>query len=44
MQQGRQMLAARIENHAITTRYRELERSLRVQRKRVALLAAQVSL
>ncbi|MDX1554588.1 MAG: fatty acid desaturase [Xanthomonadales bacterium] len=44
VQQGRQKLAAKIENHAITARYRELERSLRMQQKRVALLAAQVSL
>ncbi len=44
MQQGRQKLAEKIENHAITARYRELERSLRMQHKRVALLAAQVSL
>lgn len=43
MQQGRQKLAARIDNHAITARYRELELSLRMQHKRVALLAAQVS-
>jgi stearoyl-CoA desaturase (delta-9 desaturase) len=44
VQQSRQKLAERIENHAITTRYRELERSLKMQHKRVALLAAQVSL
>lgn len=43
MQQGRQKLAAKIDNHAITARYRELELSLRMQHKRVALLAAQVS-
>lgn len=44
VQQGRQKLAERIENHAFTARYRELERSLRMQQKRVALLAAQVSI
>lgn len=44
MQQGRQKLAERIEGHSLTTRYRELERSLKMQQKRVALLAAQVSL
>ena len=44
VQQGRQKLAERIEKHAITARYRELERSLKMQHKRVVLLAAQVSL
>ncbi|HKJ17562.1 MAG TPA: fatty acid desaturase [Xanthomonadales bacterium] len=44
MQLSRQKLAERIENHALTTRYRELERSLRMQHKRVALLASQVSI
>jgi len=44
VQQGRQMLARKIENNAITARYRELERSLKLQHKRVALLAAQVTL
>ena len=44
VQQGRQKLAEHIENHSLTLRYRELERSLRMQHKRVALLAAQVSL
>ena len=44
VQQGRQKLAERIEGHSFTARYRELERNLKLQRKRVALLAAQVSL
>ena len=44
VQEQRAKLAERIENHAITARYRELEASLKMQHKRVALLAAQVSL
>ena len=43
VQQGRQKLAERIESHTLTARYRELESSLRLQRKRVALLAAQLT-
>jgi stearoyl-CoA desaturase (delta-9 desaturase) len=42
VQLGKQMLAERIESVSLTARYRELERSLKMQRKRVALLAAQV--
>jgi len=44
MQQGRQMLADRIgvEAASLTVRYRELERSLKLQHKRLALLTAQV--
>jgi stearoyl-CoA desaturase (delta-9 desaturase) len=46
VQQGRQILAERIESSSLTTpltnRYKELERSLKMQQKRVALLAAQV--
>ncbi len=44
MQQGRQMLAERIESEAasLTARYRELEVSLKMQHKRLALLTAQV--
>ncbi len=44
VQQSKQKLAEKIENNAITSRYRELERSLKVQRKRVALLAAQFTI
>jgi len=45
MQQGKQRLAERFETEtaSLTARYRELERSLKMQQKRVALLAAQVS-
>ncbi|MCW8872781.1 MAG: fatty acid desaturase [Xanthomonadales bacterium] len=44
VQQGRQMLADRIgaETASLTARYRELERSLQLQHKRLALLTAQV--
>jgi stearoyl-CoA desaturase (delta-9 desaturase) len=44
VQQGRQMLADRIgvEAASLTARYRELERSLKLQHKRLALLTAQV--
>jgi stearoyl-CoA desaturase (delta-9 desaturase) len=44
VQQGRQMLADRIgvETASLSARYRELERSLKLQHKRLALLTAQV--
>jgi len=44
VQQGRQRLAERIgsETASIAARYRELEKSLKLQRKRLALLTAQV--
>jgi stearoyl-CoA desaturase (delta-9 desaturase) len=44
VQSGRQRIAERIENETatLTTRYRELEMSLKLQRKRLALLTAQV--
>ena len=44
MQQGKQRLAERIENEtaSLAARYRELERSLKMQRKRLALLTSQV--
>jgi len=44
VQQGRQILADRIgaETASLTARYRELERSLKLQHKRLALLTAQV--
>jgi stearoyl-CoA desaturase (delta-9 desaturase) len=44
MQQGRQRLAERIETEtaSLAARYRELEKSLQLQRKRLALLTAQV--
>lgn len=44
MQQGRQRLAERIEfeTASLTARYRELERSLKLQHKRLAMLTAQV--
>ncbi len=42
VQQGRQMLTERLEAASLMARYRELERSLRMQHKRVALLVAQV--
>ena len=44
VQQGRQRLAERIETEtaSLATRYRELERSLKLQHKRLALLTAQV--
>ena len=41
MQQGRQKLADAIDHSALTTRYRELEKELRMQRKRVVMLTAQ---
>jgi len=41
VQQGRQKLVDVFEQNALTTRYRDLERELRQQRKRVAMLAAQ---
>jgi stearoyl-CoA desaturase (delta-9 desaturase) len=42
--QGKQRLAERFEsgNAALTARYRELEKSLKLQHKRLALLTAQV--
>lgn len=44
MQQGKQRLAERFESEAasLTARYRELERSLKLQHKRLAMLTAQV--
>jgi len=44
VQHGRQMLANRLgaETASLAARYRELERSLKRQRKRLALLTAQV--
>jgi phage shock protein A len=44
MQSGRQRLAERIESEtaSLTARYRELEKSLKLQHKRLALLTAQV--
>jgi stearoyl-CoA desaturase (delta-9 desaturase) len=44
MQQGRQRLAERIENEtaSLAARYHELERSLKMQRKRLAMLTSQV--
>ena len=44
MQQGRQRLAERIESEtaSLTARYRDLERSLKLQHKRLAMLTAQV--
>jgi len=46
MQSGKQRLAERIETEtaSLTARYRDLERRLKMQQKRVAMLAAQVSL
>jgi stearoyl-CoA desaturase (delta-9 desaturase) len=41
MQQGRQNLVDVFEQNTLTTRYRELERELRQQRKRVVMLTAQ---
>jgi len=41
VQHGRQKLVDAFEQNALTTRYRELERELKLQRKRVAMLAAQ---
>ena len=41
MQQGRQILADAIDQSALTARYRELERELVLQRKRVMMLTAQ---
>ncbi len=45
MQSGKQKLAERIETEtaSLTARYRELEQSLKMQQKRLALLTAQVS-
>jgi stearoyl-CoA desaturase (delta-9 desaturase) len=40
---GRQKLAERWEATALRTRYRELEYSLKMQRKRLALLASLVN-
>lgn len=44
MQQGRQRLAERFESEtaSLTARYRDLERSLKLQHKRLAMLTAQV--
>ena len=44
VQQGRQKLAERIETEtaSLTARYRELEKSLKLQHKRLAMLTAQV--
>ena len=44
VQQGRQRLAERIETEtaSLATRYREMEKSLKLQHKRLALLTAQV--
>ena len=46
VQMGKQRLSDRIdhERSSLASRYRELERSLKLQHKRVALLAAQVSM
>jgi len=46
VQSGKQRLAERIETEtaSLTARYRELEKSLKMQQKRVAMLAAQVSI
>jgi hypothetical protein len=46
MQSVKQRLAERIETEtaSLTARYRDLERRLKMQQKRVAMLAAQVSL
>ncbi len=41
MQLGRQKIADAIDQSALTARYRELEQELKMQRKRVAMLAAQ---
>ncbi len=41
VQSSRQKLADAIDQNALTMRYRELERELKQQRKRVAMLAAQ---
>jgi stearoyl-CoA desaturase (delta-9 desaturase) len=41
MQQGRQKLADAIDHSALKARYRELERELKMQRKRVIMLTAQ---
>ena len=41
VQQSRQKLADAIDQHSLTARYRELERELKMQRKRVAMLMAQ---
>jgi hypothetical protein len=44
MQQGRQRIAERFESEtaSLTARYRDLERSLKLQHKRLAMLTAQV--
>jgi stearoyl-CoA desaturase (delta-9 desaturase) len=46
VQSGKQKLAERFETEtaSLAARYRELERRLKMQQKRVALLSAQVSL
>jgi len=41
VQQSRQKLADAIDQSSFTARYRELERELKMQRKRVAMLTAQ---
>ena len=41
VQQSRRKLAGALEQNALATRFRELEKELRLQRKRVALLTAQ---
>ena len=41
VQQSRQKLADAIDQSALTARYRELERELKMQRKRVTMLTAQ---
>jgi len=41
VQMGRQKLVDVLEQNALTVRYRELERELKLQRKRVAMLTAQ---
>jgi hypothetical protein len=44
VQQGKQRLAERFESEtaSLTARYRELEKSLKLQHKRLAMLTAQV--
>jgi len=41
VQQSKQKLVDAIDQSALTTRYRELERELKKQRKRIVLLTAQ---
>jgi len=41
MQQGRQKLVDAIDQSVFTARYRELEKELKTQRKRVVMLTAQ---